>query len=104
MLDIVQIVLKWKKQIFIFCVFSIIASIILSMPFIMHPYYKSKQIFYLSNPISTDRAALFNEKEVGGVSIFGGKEDINRFFSVFNLAGVINSIIKNYELNKNLKI
>ncbi|HQV77865.1 MAG TPA: hypothetical protein PLJ42_04060 [Chitinophagales bacterium] len=104
MLDIVQIVLKWKKQIFIFCVFSIIASIILSMPFIMHPYYKSKQIFYLSNPISTDRAALFNEKEVGGVSIFGGKEDINRFLSILNSEVVISSIIKNNDLTKHYNI
>jgi hypothetical protein len=79
MLEILKIVLKWKNQILIFTVVAVLASVIITMPFIMPPYYKSNMVFYLSNPTSTDRAALFNEKEVGGVGIFGGKEDINRF-------------------------
>ena len=74
MLEILKIVLKWKNQILIFTVVAVLASVIITMPFIMPPYYKSNMVFYLSNPTSTDRAALFNEKEVGGVSIFGGKD------------------------------
>ena len=88
MLEILKIILQWKKQISLFTVVAVIASVIITMPFIMPPYYQSKMIFYLSNPSSTDRSALFNEKEVGSVSIFGGKEDINRFLTILNSSPV----------------
>ncbi|HMX59398.1 MAG TPA: Wzz/FepE/Etk N-terminal domain-containing protein [Chitinophagales bacterium] len=98
MLEIFKIVLQWKKQVFIFTIVAIVASVIITMPAIMPPYFKSKQIFYLSNPVSTDRAALFNEKEVGGVSIFGGKEDVNRFLSILISDEVSEKIIEKYKL------
>ena len=104
MLEILKIVLQWKKQILLFTLVAIIASVIITMPFIMPAYYQSKMIFYLSNPTSTDRAALFNEKEVGGVSIFGGKEDINRFLTILNSAPVSLSIIEKYKLTKHYKL
>lgn len=100
MLDVLKIVIQWKKHIILFTVIAIIASIVITMPFIMPPYFKSKQIFYLSNPVSTDRAALFNEKEVGGVSIFGGKEDVNRFLSILNSDAVSLALIRKYNLEK----
>lgn len=104
MLEILKIVLQWKKQVLLFTLLAVLTSIIITMPFIMPPYYKSKMIFYLSNPVSTDRAALFNEKEVGGVSIFGGKEDINRFLTILNSAPVSLMIIEKYGLTKHYKI
>jgi uncharacterized protein involved in exopolysaccharide biosynthesis len=104
MLEIIKIVLQWKKQIVLFTVLAAIASFIITLPFIMPPYYQSKMIFYLSNPSSTDRAALFNEKEVGGVSIFGGKEDINRFLTILNSAPVSLSIIEKYHLTDHYKL
>lgn len=104
MLEILKIVLKWKNQILIFTLVAVVASIIITMPFIMPPYYKSNMVFYLSNPTSTDRAALFNEKEVGGVSIFGGKEDVNRFLNILNSAVVNLAVIKKYNLTKHYKI
>lgn len=104
MLEILKIVLQWKKQILLFTIIAAIASIIITMPFIMPPYYQSKMVFYLSNPSSTDRAALFNEKEVGGVSIFGGKEDVNRFLSILNSAPISMAIIEKYNLVKHYKL
>jgi len=104
MLEILKIVLKWEKQILLFTIIVIIASVVITMPFIMPPYYKSSMIFYLSNPSSTDRAALFNEKEVGGVSIFGGKEDMNRFLTILNSAPVNLSIIEKYKLTNHYKL
>lgn len=98
MLEILKITLKWKNQILLFTIIAIIASVVITMPFVMPPYFKSKMVFYLSNPTSTDRAALFNEKEVGGVSVFGGKEDINRFLTILNSAPVSISIIQKYDL------
>jgi len=98
MLEILKIVLQWKKQILLFTFVAIVAAFIITMPFIMPPYFQSKMIFYLSNPSSTDRAALFNEKEVGGVSIFGGKEDMNRFLTILNSAPISLSIIEKYKL------
>lgn len=104
MLEILKIVLKWKNQILIFTVVAVLASVIITMPFIMPPYYKSNMVFYLSNPTSTDRAVLFNEKEVGGVSIFGGKEDINRFLNILNSAVVNLYVIQKYNLTKHYKL
>src|SRR3954462_4782914 len=104
MLEILKIVMTWKKQILLFTLLMIIISAVITMPFIMPPYFKSKMVFYLSNPISTDRAALFNEKEVGGVSIFGGKEDINRFLTILNSAPVSLYVIDKYDLGRHYKI
>lgn len=104
MLEILNILLKWKKQVLIFTVVAVAASVFITMPFIMPPYFKSKEIFYLSNPVSTDRAALFNEKEVGGVSIFGGKEDVNRFLSILNSDAVSLAAIDKFHLVKHYKL
>jgi capsular polysaccharide biosynthesis protein len=100
MLEILKIVMKWRAQILLFTLIAIVASVIITMPSIMPPYYKSKMVFYLSNPVSTDRSALFNEKEVGGVSIFGGKEDINRFLTILNSAPVNLQVIQKYDLGR----
>ena len=104
MLEILKIVLKWKKQVLFFTIIAAIVSIIITMPFIMPPYYKSISKFYLSNPSSTDRSALFNEKEVAGVNMFGGKEDINRFLTILNSAPVNLAVIQKYNLGKHYKI
>lgn len=104
MLEILKIILTWKKQILLFTMVAILVSVIITMPFIMAPYYKSKMIFYLSNPTSTDRAVLFNEKEGGGVSIFGGKEDINRFLTILQSSPVIHTTIQKYNLTKHYNI
>lgn len=104
MFDILKIVLQWKKQILLFTLLAIVASIIITMPAIMTPYYKSKMVFYLSNPISIDRAALFNEKEAGGISSFGGKEDVNRFLTILNSLPVVDATIDQYQLAKHYKI
>lgn len=104
MLEILKIVLNWKKQILLFTAIAVIASIFITMPFIMSPYYKSKMVFYLSNPASIDRAALFNEKEAGGISSFGGKEDVNRFLTIINSIPVVNHVIQQFNLSKHYKI
>lgn len=100
MLDVIKVFLHWKKQIILFTLIAILASVIITMPFIMPPYFKSTQIFYLSNPESTDRAALFNEKEAGGVGIFGGKEDVNRFLSILTSEQVKEAVIQKFDLKK----
>lgn len=104
MLEILKIVLQWKKQILLFTAVAAIASIVITMPFIMPPYYKSVTIFYLSNPTSTDRSALFNEKEVSNINMFGGKEDINRFITILNSSPVSLAVIHKYNLGKHYKI
>jgi hypothetical protein len=104
MLDLLKIVFKWKFRIITFTVIAVLVSVVITMPAIMPPYYKSKMVFYLSNPVSTDRAALFNEQEFGGVSIFGGKEEINRFLSILNSAQVSEELINKYDLGRHYKM
>lgn len=98
MIEILNIILQWKKQILIFTAIATVVSIIITMPFIMPPYYKSNKIFYVANPMSTDRAALFNEKVADGVSMFGGKEDVNRFLSILTSDIISTKIIEKYNL------
>lgn len=104
MIELIDILLKWKKHILLFCGFCILASIIVTFPFIMPPYYKSQMIFFPANPQSTDRAILFNQKEGGSVSQFGSKDDVNRFISIAMSNELISLITKKYELGKHYEI
>jgi uncharacterized protein involved in exopolysaccharide biosynthesis len=104
MIELMDILLKWKKHILLFSAFCIVVSIIITFPFIMPPYFKSQMIFYPSNPQSIDRANLFNQKEGGGVSQFGGKDDVNRFMSIATSNELISYITQKYDLGKHYKI
>ena len=104
MIELLDILLKWKKHILLFCSFCILVSVVITFPFIMPPYYKSQMIFFPANPQSTDRATLFNQKEGGGVSQFGGKDDVNRFISIAMSNELISYITSKYALGKHYKI
>ncbi|MCB9032597.1 MAG: hypothetical protein H6553_02050 [Chitinophagales bacterium] len=104
MIDLFTIIYKWKKQIIAFCTLAVIMSIIISMPSIMPPYFESKMVFYISNPQSTDRANLFGDGEIGSISQFGSKDDINRFITIANSSEVLDYIISKYKLSTHYKI
>jgi hypothetical protein len=104
MIELLDILLKWKKHILLFCGFCILASIVITFPFIMPPYFKSQMIFFPANPQSIDRATLFNQKEGGGISQFGGKDDVNRFISIATSNELISYITQKFELGNHYAI
>lgn len=104
MIELFQIIYNWRKYIISTALIAIVLSSIITMPAIMPPYFESKMIFYVSNPQSTDRANLFNQENATNVSMFGSRDDADRFISIAKSSAVINPIIEKYNLSKHYKI
>lgn len=104
MVELFQIINQWKKYIFSLCFVAVLLSTVITMPAIMPPYFESKMIFYVSNPQSTDRSNLFNQENVAPVSIFGSRDDADRFITIAQSSAVVNQILEKYELSKHYKI
>lgn len=104
MLELVQIFLRWKKFIFGFTIIATLLSIIITLPAIIPPKFESKIIFYVANPLSTDRANLFNIKDGGIVSQFGGRDDADRFIAITESAQLLETVVKKFDLIKHYRI
>ncbi len=102
--ELFQIIYKWRKYIFGLTFFAVVLSCIITMPVIMPPYYESKMVLYVSNPLSTDRANLFNQENVGNISMFGSRDDADRFISIAQSSQVIMQILQKYQLSSHYKI
>ena len=104
MLELFQIFFKHKKYILGFTFLAILLSIIITIPAIIPPKFQSKTIFYVANPLSTDRANLFNQKDGGIVSQFGDRNDADRFIAISTSSTILDAIIKEFDLIKHYKI
>lgn len=104
MIELFQIIYRWRKYIISISMLAILLSSIITMPAIMPPYFESKMIFYVSNPQSTDRANLFNQESVGNVSMFGSRDDADRFISIAKSSAVVNPILEKYNLSQHYQI
>lgn len=102
---IFRIIQKWKKPILIACAIAVLGSIIITMPFIMPPYYKSRVVFYASNPALTDRHNLFRT-EAGDIPIstFGDEQDNDRLLSIAKSTNISAFAVKKFNLFKHYKI
>jgi capsular polysaccharide biosynthesis protein len=103
MLELLQIWIRWWKQIAVFTVLAMLLSIVLSIPAIMPPYYASKMIFYPSNPAASDRTVLFKEDGIM-LDYFGGKDDINRFLAIANSSALVGFIVDSFQLREHYNI
>jgi len=104
MLELFQIFSRWKKYILGFTFVAILLSIIITFPAIIPPKFESKMIFYVANPLSTDRANLFNQKDGGIVSQFGGRNDADRFIAICTSSDILGKMIKEFNLVSHYKI
>jgi len=104
MAELFQIFFKWKKHILGLSILAIVLSSIITMPAIMPPYFETKMVFYVTNPQSTDRANLFNQENAINISMFGNREDADRFIAVAKSSSITQQIIEKYKLNKHYKI
>lgn len=103
LVGIINVIIRWKKQILILVAVSSIVGIIVS--FVMPVKYKSEAIFYPVNPALTDRQMLFNEKGTDQyIDYFGSKNDINRMLSIAYSANVLDYLINTYKLQEHYKI
>lgn len=98
MIELFDIWWKWKWQIAVVCILAIIASIIITLPAIMPPYYSSKAEFYPANPSAIDRNTLFSTERENYIAYFGSTDDIDRIISLSRSSGLAGYIIDKYKL------
>jgi capsular polysaccharide biosynthesis protein len=95
------IVWKRRKPLSIICIAAIIASIVITDPHIMKPYYESTCLFYPLNPNITSSASLFNGSQQG---FFGAKDDAERILAVANSIPLKAYIVRRFNLFQHYKI
>jgi capsular polysaccharide biosynthesis protein len=103
LVGILNVVLRWKKQIATLTIIATLASVVVSL--IIPDEFKSVAVFYPVNPAMTDRQMLFNEKGTDQyIDYFGSKNDINRMISIAYSADVIDYLISEYKLYDHYRI
>jgi uncharacterized protein involved in exopolysaccharide biosynthesis len=99
LLDLIHILLKWKKQILYVTLAAALISSIIS--FLLPVYYKSTATFYAYNLKSFDPRNLSTEETM---EIFGDKEDADRLVTIGTSSGLENSMIAKFNLFKRYDI
>ncbi|HPE97969.1 MAG: hypothetical protein H6548_02590 [Chitinophagales bacterium] len=100
LVELVRILLKWRKPIIIVTVIAAIGTAAFSW-FFMPDYFKSSVNFYPSNPIMTDRQVLYSTT-VGEIEIdyFGGTADVDRILTLAHTSRMKDYIINKYHLTE----
>lgn len=98
LLELLRIVLKWKKPILIVTILAALGSAAFSW-WGMPNYYKSAVTFYPSNPVMNDRQVLYSNS-LGEIEIdyFGSAGDVDRILTLANSSPVVDYIINKYKL------
>lgn len=101
LLDVLKTLYQWKIPIVIT---SVLAGLIAVIYCLFAPnYYKSKAIFYPSNPRIASRGALFGGADEN-MDFFGGNSEMNRILNVAKSSELINYIVKKYDLYAHYEI
>lgn len=103
LVDVVKVILRWKKPLLIICVIALIAGIIISDPHIMKPYYLSTAIVVPANPSLSTTQNLFADNNVND-NYYGSEQDGDRLLAIANSAPVEQSIISQFHLFSHYKI
>lgn len=97
LVDVIGVIVKWKKIILSVTVLAAVASIIVAL--MLPVYYKSSALFYPTNLSMTDRSTIFSEKQSEGeFTYYGTKHDANRIISLANSSQIIDFVINHYNL------
>lgn len=101
LIELLKIIIRWKKSILIICAAALVGSIIISDPHILKPYYKSTTLFYPTNPSLTSSQNMFVESQA---SFFGGPDDVDRLLSIANSIQLKSFIVKKFHLFEHYNI
>jgi uncharacterized protein involved in exopolysaccharide biosynthesis len=103
LLDVLKLIIKWKKHLFFIALASIAISSLVSL--LMPNYYKSTAIFYASNPAMNDRQNLFREQASNlPLEYFGTESDVDRVLQICKSGAISGYIINKYNLGNHYKI
>lgn len=96
-LDLIRILLKWRKLIILVTFLAAAGSVGISL--LLPNYYKSTTTFYPQNLSAFDRGYLFGTDSKEKVqSLFGDKQDVNRVLSIAKSTELIGHIIDHFQL------
>ncbi len=101
LLELIKLILRWRKPILILCGITLIASAIITDPHIIKPKYKSTSIFFAASPNMTSSQTLFVDNNA---EYFGSSDDIDRLLSIANSAPLKHYIINKYKLFEHYRI
>lgn len=101
LLELIKLILRWRKHIIILCIVAVIAAIIISDPHIIKPKYKSTSVFFAASPNMTSSQTLFVDNNA---EYFGSSDDIDRLLSIANSAPLKSYIVQKYKLFEHYKI
>lgn len=96
LLETINIVTKWKKQIFVFVLCSILLALIVTV-FLPKKYYSSATI-YPTNPQLADKNLLFGKNIEALYSIYGSADDLDRLYTMANTNSMYGHIADSFKL------
>jgi len=101
LLDVLKTLYQWKIPIVLT---TTLAGLIAVIYCLFAPnYYKSKAIFYPSNPRIASRGALFGGADEN-MDFFGGNSEMNRILNIAKSSELINYVVKKYDLYAHYEI
>jgi uncharacterized protein involved in exopolysaccharide biosynthesis len=100
LLDIISILLRWKKPLLIVCIIAGLGSIIISLT--LPNYYQASTVFYSASPDLAKPAPIGN-MEID-VEYYGEDEDVDRVLSIANSGELAGYIIDKFNLYEHYKI
>lgn len=101
LLDVLKTLYQWKIPIVLT---TGLAGLIAVIYCLFAPnYYKSKAIFYPSNPRIASRGALFGGADEN-MDFFGGNSEMNRILNIAKSSELINYVVKKYDLYAHYEI
>ncbi|GDX48547.1 hypothetical protein LBMAG25_13650 [Bacteroidota bacterium] len=95
LLELIRLILRWKKPILILCALATITAVIVSDPHIIKPKFKSTSVFFAASPNMTSSQTLFVDNNA---EYFGSSDDIDRLLSIANSAPLKSYIVHKYKL------
>jgi len=103
MIELFNILFKWKLPIALACVLALVLSVIFSL---MKPnYYQSTVKFFPANPYMIDRSSMFSKTPGENPQyIFGSGQEIDRLISIGQSQPLKNYVINKYNLLEHYKI
>lgn len=95
--DLIRSILKYRKQIIVFCILSFIGAIVFSQPYFIPPLYKSEVIFYPPNTSSNKILIQYDVR-------FGTDKEIDQHIQMLESTLVRDSVISKYHLIQHYRI
>ncbi|MFN4082983.1 MAG: hypothetical protein ACK4K9_05070 [Bacteroidia bacterium] len=105
LVDVLNFILKWRKQLIIICIVSATASIIFSGPWIIKPKFKSVAVFYPSTNNSISSALLTDSRIRNRDHLeFGEQAAAQQYVQLLESEYLKQKVIQNFNLAEHYRL